>query len=58
MAQLDQLKTTDMAGATRWLTGTPLMIMLGFKLLTLAIIHFLPKITKIVPSSLAAILII
>lgn len=58
MAQLDQLKTTDSAGNSHWLTGMPLMIMLGFIILTMAIIHFLPKLTKAVPSSLAAILIV
>lgn len=58
MAQLDQLKFTDASGAMHWLTGTPLFIMLGFILLTMAIIHFLPKLTKVVPSSLAAIVVV
>lgn len=58
MAQLAQLKTIDAAGNATWLTGTPLWIMLGFILLTMAIIHFLPRLTKAVPSSLAAILVV
>jgi sulfate permease, SulP family len=58
MAQLDQLKTTDAAGNSEWLSGYPLWIMLGFILLTMAIIHFLPKLTKAIPSSLAAIIIV
>lgn len=58
MAQLVQLKTEDSAGAMHWLTGTPLFVMLGFILLTMAIIHFLPKITKAIPSSLAAIVLV
>ncbi len=58
MAQLAQLKTTDAAGVTHWLTGMPLWIMLGFIVLTMAIIHFLPKLTKVVPSSLAAIVVV
>jgi SulP family sulfate permease len=58
MAQLDQLKTVDATGASHWLTGTPLLIMLGFILLTMAIIHFLPKLTKVIPSSLAAIVVV
>lgn len=58
MAQLTEFKTTDAAGNTGWITGTPLFIMLGFVLLTMAIIHFLPKITKAVPASLAAILVV
>jgi sulfate permease, SulP family len=58
MAQLDQLKTVDAAGVSHWITGTPLFIMLGFILLTMAIIHFLPKLTKVIPSSLAAIVVV
>jgi SulP family sulfate permease len=58
LAQLDQFKTADASGVSRWLTGTPLLIMLGFVILTMAIIHFLPKITKAIPASLAAILIV
>ena len=58
MAQLNQLKTTDAAGNSVWLSGTPLWIMLGFILLTMAIIHFLPKLTKAVPASLTAILVV
>lgn len=58
MAQLDQLKTTDAAGNSEWLSGYPLWIMLGFILLTMAIIHFLPKLTKAIPSSLAAIVVV
>ena len=58
MAQLEQLQTKDIAGHMHWLTGSPLFLMLGFIMLTMAIIHFLPKLTKAVPSSLAAILIV
>lgn len=41
-----------------WIEGAKLYIMLGLILLTMVIIHFLPKITKVVPSSLAAIIIV
>lgn len=58
MAQLAQLKTTDASGNTEWLSGQPLWIMLGFIVLTMAIIYFLPKLTKAVPSSLAAIVVV
>ena len=58
MAQLEQLQTRDAAGNMHWLTGTPLIVMLGFIILTMAIIHFLPKVTKVVPSSLAAIIVV
>ncbi len=58
MAQLTEFKTIDPAGNITWITGTPLFIMLGFVLLTMAIIYFLPKLTKAVPASLAAILVV
>lgn len=52
MAQLDQFK--DPSGS--WLTGFPLYILLGLVLLTMLIIWGLPKITKVIPASLVAIL--
>ena len=52
MAQLDQFK--DPSGS--WLTGMPLYILLGLVLLTMLIIWGLPKITKVIPASLVAIL--
>lgn len=57
MAQFSQFKTLDLVtGSEVWMQGQSLWIMLGFVVLTMAIIHFLPKLTKAVPSSLAAIL--
>lgn len=53
LAQLDQFK---MDGA--WLTGMPLYLMLGLVLLTMIIIWGLPKLTKLVPASLVAILVV
>lgn len=41
-----------------WMTGPTLYLMLGLVLLTMAIIHFLPKLTKAVPSSLVAIVVV
>ena len=38
--------------------GTPLMIMVGLVILDMAIIYFLPKFTKAVPSSLVAIIVV
>src|SRR5699024_2742764 len=52
MAQLEQFKTASGS----WLTGMPLYIMLGLVLLTIFIIWGLPKITKVFPASLAAVL--
>lgn len=54
MSQLDQFK--DASG--NWLTGQPLYVLLGFVLLTMAIIWGLPRITKAVPASLTAILVV
>jgi len=54
MSQLAQFK--DSSG--NWLEGSALYLLLGLVALTMLIIHFLPKLTKVVPSSLAAILII
>jgi SulP family sulfate permease len=55
MSQLDYFKTTD---GSMWLQGSALWIMLGLVLLTMLIIWGLPKLTKLVPSSLAAILVV
>ena len=52
MSQLDQFKTSS----GEWLTGTPLYILLGLVVLTMFIIWGLPKLTKVVPASLTAIL--
>jgi sulfate permease, SulP family len=54
MSQLDQFK--DASG--NWLTGMTLYILLGLVLLTMGIIYGLPKLTKVIPASLAAILVV
>lgn len=51
-SQLNQFKD----GSGIWLTGAPLYTILGLVLLTMFIIWGLPKITKVIPSSLIAIL--
>jgi sulfate permease, SulP family len=53
-AQLGQFRADDGS----WLSGTPLWLMLGLVLLTMLIIWGLPKLTKVFPSSLAAILVV
>lgn len=58
LAQLDQFKVTAQGGLMSWMTGMQLYIMLGLVLLTMLIIWGLPKITKVVPASLTAILVI
>lgn len=52
MSQLDQFKDIDGS----WLTGNTLYILLGLVLLTMAIIYFLPKLSRAIPASLVAIL--
>ena len=56
LAQLGQFKVQGATGALEWMQGSQLYIMLGLVLLTMAIIHFLPKLTTAVPSSLVAII--
>jgi SulP family sulfate permease len=58
MSQLDQFKSMGEDGALHWLTGSALYIMLGFVVLTMAIIHFMPKMTKAIPASLTAIIVV
>ena len=57
MAQVEQFKTV-INGQVTWLTGTPLLIMSGLVALTIAIVLVFPKITKAIPPSLAAIIVI
>ena len=57
MAQLEQFKTL-VNGKLVWLTGSPLYIMAGLVLLTIAIVFLFPKLTKAVPPSLVAIIIV
>ena len=54
MSQLDQFK--DMDG--NWLTGTNLYILLALVITTMLIIWGLPKLTRAVPASLVAILVV
>lgn len=57
LAQLGSFKTLDLStGSLVYLSGPRLYVMLGLVLLTMAIIYFLPKLTRAVPASLAAIL--
>lgn len=53
MAQFSQFKVETGEGI-KWLSGSPLLIMVSLVVLTMLIIHFLPKFTKAIPSSLAA----
>nr|WP_315166485.1 SulP family inorganic anion transporter [uncultured Flavobacterium sp.] len=57
MSQLEQFKMV-VNGETTWLTGTPMLIMAGLVALTIGIVVFLPKLTKAIPSSLVAIIVV
>ena len=52
LAQVKQFKIAD-----EWITGTPLLLMLVIVAITMTIIHFLPKLTRALPSTLVAIVI-
>jgi SulP family sulfate permease len=55
-SQFGSFKTLGPDGTLRTLGGTALVLMLALIALTMAIIAFLPRLTRAVPSSLAAIL--
>ena len=57
MSQLDQFKTV-VNGESTWLIGPSFFVMLGLVGLTIAIIVLLPRLTKAIPSSLIAIIVI
>jgi len=55
LAQLGQFKETNSSGELVWMQDTALLTMAGLIVLTMAIIHFFPKLTKAIPSTLVAI---
>ena len=52
---LSQVKQFKVEG--EWITGSPLALMLIIVAITMLIIHFLPKFTRAIPSTLVAIVI-
>lgn len=56
LAQIGSFQTLSASGQMEFLSGQRLWLMLGLVGLTMAIIALLPRLTKTVPSSLAAIL--
>lgn len=58
LAQIGSFKTLGQGGTMTFLQNIPLAIMLGLVALTMTIIVLLPKLTKAVPSSLAAIIVV
>jgi len=55
LAQMKQFQFTAADGSLHWLPSDQMALMLGLIALTMAIIHFLPKLTSAIPASLAAI---
>jgi SulP family sulfate permease len=58
LAQLVHFKVAGADGAMVWLHGASLYTMLGLVALTMAIIYLLPRLTKVIPSTLAAIAVV
>ncbi|MFT5292309.1 MAG: SulP family sulfate permease [Planctomycetota bacterium] len=58
LAQLGQFKVLGADGELEWMVGPKLTTMLCLVFGTMAIIHYLPKLTKAVPSSLVAIVVV
>ena len=56
IAQFNHFKVMNAEGASAWLSGPPLHTMLYLVALTVAIIYIFPKVTKAIPSTLAAII--
>ncbi len=56
LAQLQSFQTTTPDGVTQWLSGQALLLFGGLVVLTMSIIHWLPKLTGAFPASLAAII--
>ncbi len=55
LSQLGHFQAVDEQGITSWIGGAQLYLMLGLTLFAMAIIHFLPKLSKAIPSPLVAI---
>jgi SulP family sulfate permease len=58
LAQLQHFQVGLADGSKEWMSGTTLWIFFGLILLTMLIIHFLPKLTGAFPASLAAIIVV
>jgi sulfate permease, SulP family len=58
LAQMSQFQIKGADGALHWMTGWPLVTMLGLVALTMAIIWLMPKLTTALPAPLAAIVVV
>ncbi len=57
-AQLGHFKVRDAAGIEHWMGSSQLLVMGGLIVATMLIVYLFPKLTRAIPASLAAILII
>ncbi|KAF5277315.1 hypothetical protein FQR65_LT16033 [Abscondita terminalis] len=57
MAQIHQFKVVE-NGVSHWLSGSALYTMIGLTVLTMLIVYFFPKLTRTIPASLVAIMVI
>lgn len=58
LAQFGHFKTVSIDGTSTWMSGVALYTMLTLIAVTMAIIYLLPKLTKVIPSTLAAIAVV
>jgi len=58
LAQFSHFKTVDAAGTFTWIQGPALYAMAGLIVLTMLVIYLLPKLSKAVPSTLVAIILV
>ena len=58
LAQFGHFKTVAADGSVMWMQGSALYTMFGLIAVTVAVIYLLPKLTRIVPSTLAAIMLV
>ena len=58
LAQLGSFKTLSASGTLEYMTGARMAWMLGLVAVAMLIIQFLPKLTRAIPSSLAAIVVV
>ncbi len=57
IAQFEHFKIPGADGTHSWISGNALYIMIALIILTMAIIQYLPRFTKMIPSTLAAIVV-
>jgi sulfate permease, SulP family len=58
MAQLESFTIRTPDGGHEWMTGSNLVVMMSLVALTMAIIYFLPKLTRAVPATLVGIVVV